>query len=122
MNRQPAPGPAATLPDPNAGHPVQMFEPVQHLKPRPGMEMPLGDITAIRAVAAWINERSGQGWSVPFLTPDGLLLRYPDEGRPAGEPRFHVWLEAGTPVLWDGNEFTRYAADYQPVTTEETSR
>lgn len=96
-------------------HKVQRFEVVQRHEPRYGMSMPAGDIDAIRAVAAWINERSGQGWGVPFLTPDGLLLRYPNSDRREHEPRFHIWLEAGMPVLWDGEEFTQYGADYQPV-------
>ena len=64
-----------------------------------GMYVPK-NIVGVREVAAWVRTR--EGWGVPFLNADGLLLRYPREDN---GPLFHAWVPSGEHLLWTGSEY-----------------
>lgn len=92
-----------------------VYDPHDHgyLKETEGMVLPHGDIDGMRNVANWIHRRRDEGWEVPFVTAEGLLLRYPQN--PTADPRptdhrNHYWFHPGDTLVWTGHEYTDMGA------------
>lgn len=82
-----------------------------------GMYVPR-DIDGVRTVANWVHQRRDEGWEVPFLTADGLLIRYPGD---SDSKRYHVWIQADSTLLWTGEEFADVWG-YEPLPVEGESK
>lgn len=60
-----------------------------------GMRVPY-NIDGVRKVAEWV--RSREGYSVPFLSKEGLLIRVHEGG--SGVDPYNWWAESGSELMW----------------------
>lgn len=70
-----------------------------------GMFIKHMDIESVYEAAEWI--RSKEGWEVPYLTAEGLLIRHPldPEHLYSDVQCYHVWFPSGEDLQWNGHEF-----------------